>query len=94
MLQFGDVRIESRLIVGTGKYPSLRLCACHEAAQTELVTVALRRLTLARQGANILDFIDQKHSPAPQYSGLLPPRCSDQCQTRSKALEPTSLSSK
>ena len=61
MLQFGDVRIESRLIVGTGKYPSFEVMrACHEAAQTELVTVALRRIDLsAPKGANIMDFIDR-----------------------------------
>ena len=61
MLQFGDVTIQSRLIVGTGKYPSFEIMrACHEAAQTEMVTVALRRIDLsAPHGSNILDFINR-----------------------------------
>ena len=61
MLQFGDVKIKSRLLVGTGKYPSFEIMrACHEAAATEMVTVALRRVDLnAPKGTNILDFIDR-----------------------------------
>ena len=62
MLQFGDVTIHSRLIVGTGKYPSFEIMqACHQAAETEMVTLALRRIDLnAPRGQNILDFIDRE----------------------------------
>lgn len=62
MLQFGDVTIHSRLIVGTGKYPSFEIMqACHQAAETEMVTVALRRIDLtAPKGQNILDYIDRE----------------------------------
>jgi thiazole synthase len=62
MLQFGNVTIHSRLIVGTGKYPSFDvMAACHRAAETELVTVALRRIDLAAPaGQNILDHIDRE----------------------------------
>jgi thiazole synthase len=61
MLQFGDISIQSRLIVGTGKYPDFEtMRACHEATGTEMVTVALRRIDLtAPKGANILDYIDR-----------------------------------
>jgi thiazole synthase len=42
----------SRLIVGTGKYPSFEVMKqCHEATGTELVTVAVRRLDLKATGA-------------------------------------------
>ncbi|MFT3842804.1 MAG: thiazole synthase [Myxococcaceae bacterium] len=42
----------SRLIVGTGKYPSFEVMKqCHEATGTEFVTVAVRRLDLKATGA-------------------------------------------
>lgn len=61
MLTFGDLTLGSRLIVGTGKYPDFAtMRACHEAAGTEMVTVAIRRVDLgAPKGENILDFIDR-----------------------------------
>jgi thiazole synthase len=49
----------SRLIVGTGKYPSFEVMRrCHLASGTEMVTVAVRRVDLSRQGESLLDFID------------------------------------
>jgi thiazole synthase len=50
----------SRLIVGTGKYPSFAVMKqCHEAAGAELVTVAVRRHDFAAKGEqSILSFID------------------------------------
>ena len=61
MLQFGDITLTSRLFVGTGKYPDYAtMQACHEAAGTQLVTVALRRVDLnAPAGQGVLDFIDR-----------------------------------
>ncbi len=61
MLTFGDIQISSRLFVGTGKYPDYAtMRACHVAAGTELVTVALRRVDLnAPAGQGVLDFIDR-----------------------------------
>jgi thiazole synthase len=52
----------SRLIVGTGKYPSHEVMkACHEASGAEMVTVAVRRLDLAAKGeASLLHWIDTK----------------------------------
>ncbi len=60
MLQIGDVTLSSRLIVGTGKYASFeQMRACHEAAGTAMVTVAVRRVDLAAPvGSQILDYID------------------------------------
>jgi thiazole synthase len=49
----------SRLIVGTGKYPSHQVMrAAHEASGTEMVTVAVRRVDLSRRAESLLDFID------------------------------------
>jgi thiazole synthase len=49
----------SRLILGTGKYPSHEIMqAAHRAGGTEMVTVAVRRVDITRQSASLLDFID------------------------------------
>ncbi|HZA49866.1 MAG TPA: thiazole synthase, partial [Myxococcaceae bacterium] len=50
----------SRLIVGTGKYPSFEVMKkCHDASGTEMVTVAVRRLDLSARGeASLLHWID------------------------------------
>ncbi len=50
----------SRLIVGTGKYPSLEVMKkCHEASGAEMVTVAVRRLDLTAKGeASMMHWID------------------------------------
>jgi thiazole synthase len=52
----------SRLIVGTGKYPSHAVMkACHVASGAELVTVAVRRLDLQAKGEDsLLHWIDTK----------------------------------
>jgi thiazole synthase len=50
----------SRLIVGTGKYPSHAVMReCHEASGAEMVTVAVRRVNLSdRTRESLLDYID------------------------------------
>jgi thiazole synthase len=60
-LQIADRSFNSRLILGTGKYPDFAtMRACHQAAATEMVTLAIRRVDLkAPSGQNILDFIDR-----------------------------------
>jgi thiazole synthase len=51
----------SRLIVGTGKYPSHAVMAqAHAAAGADMVTVAVRRVNLSdRSGQSLMDFIDR-----------------------------------
>src|SRR5215831_5286884 len=53
-------RFGSRLLIGTGKYPSHEVMKrCHEASGAELVTVAVRRLDLNAKGeASLLHWID------------------------------------
>jgi thiazole synthase len=52
----------SRLIVGTGKYPTFAIMeGAHEASGADMVTVAVRRVDLKSRGPqNLLDHIDPK----------------------------------
>ena len=52
--------LRSRLIVGTGKYPSFEIMRqAHEASGAGMVTVAVRRVNLSERGKeSMLDYID------------------------------------
>jgi thiazole synthase len=59
-LRVGRHLLRSRLILGTGKYPSHEVMrAAHEASGAECVTVAVRRVDLASRDRSLLDFIDR-----------------------------------
>ena len=60
-LKVGRYEFQSRLIVGTGKYPSLDVMQrAHEASGAELVTVAIRRIHLDDpSGKTLIDYIDR-----------------------------------
>jgi len=60
-LTIADKTFRSRLIVGTGKYPSHTIMAeAHRASGTEMVTVAVRRVNLAdRSSESLLGYVDQ-----------------------------------
>ena len=53
---------KSRLIIGTGKYPTFQaMRQAHEASGAEMVTVAVRRVNLTdRTKESLLDYIDTK----------------------------------
>ena len=59
-LQIGPLTLNSRLLMGSGRYASHEeMVACLEASGTELVTVAVRRVNLdQRAGTSLLDHID------------------------------------
>jgi thiazole synthase len=59
-LRIGSHRLQSRLILGTGRYRSFaEMQRAHRAAETDCVTVAVRREKLHdSRGHNILDFLD------------------------------------
>jgi len=61
VLKIGQYEFTSRLIVGTGKYPSLDVMQqAHEASGTELVTVAIRRIHLDDpSGKTLIDYLDR-----------------------------------
>ena len=70
--QLGDRTMTSRLIVGTGKYPSFDLMNdALDASGAELITVALRRITLdAPPGQGLLDHLDlERYSLLPNTAG-------------------------
>lgn len=59
-LVIGGKEFQSRLIVGTGKYPSMEnMQQCHEESGADMVTVALRRMELPGTGKTFLDYIDR-----------------------------------
>jgi thiazole synthase len=60
-LVIGGKEFTSRLIVGTGKYGSMEVMRqAHEESGAQLVTVAIRRVSLPGSGESILDHIDVK----------------------------------
>lgn len=60
-LTIGKYSFTSRLIVGTGKYPSLEIMqSAHAASGAQMVTVAIRRINLDDPtGKTMLDYIDR-----------------------------------
>lgn len=59
-LVLGGKEFQSRLIIGTGKYPTMELMQqCHEASGADMVTVAVRRMELPGTGKTLLDYIDR-----------------------------------
>jgi thiazole synthase len=59
LLTIAGKTFQSRLIVGTGKYPSHAVMqAAHLASGADMVTVAVRRVDISRQTESLLDYID------------------------------------
>ena len=60
-LTIGSVKLDSRLILGTGKYANFELMReSFEASKTRMVTVAIRRVNLDDlSGKSLLDYIDR-----------------------------------
>ena len=71
-LKIGKYEFDSRLIVGTGKYPSMEVMrAAHAASGAAMVTVAIRRINLNNaEGKTLLDFIDRaRYTVLPNTAG-------------------------
>ncbi len=71
-LRIGKYELRSRLIVGTGKYPSLEVMQqAHEASGADMVTVAIRRISLDDPtGKTMLDYIDRsRYTILPNTAG-------------------------
>lgn len=61
IFNIGGKQLNNRLLVGTGKFPDKRLVKdVLVAAETELVTVAVRRVDLDSDEENILDYVPEK----------------------------------
>ncbi|MBI2166689.1 MAG: thiazole synthase [Candidatus Omnitrophica bacterium] len=62
-LKIGAHEFDSRLIIGTGKYPTPEIMVkAHEASGAGMVTVAVARVNLdpARREKSLLDYVDRK----------------------------------
>jgi len=69
-LIIGGRQLKSRLFVGTGKFADYNLIPeVIRVSQTEVVTVALRRLDFDNPGENMLDFIPENVIRMPNTSG-------------------------
>ena len=71
-LKIGKYEFDSRLIVGTGKYPSLEIMQrAHEISGTQMVTVAIRRIHLDDpSGKTMLDYLDRsRYTILPNTAG-------------------------
>ncbi|MDQ2992769.1 MAG: thiazole synthase [Candidatus Eremiobacteraeota bacterium] len=71
-LKIGTYELRSRLIVGTGKYPSMDVMqACHAASGADMVTVAIRRINIDDpSGKTMLDYIDRtRYTILPNTAG-------------------------
>ena len=72
ILRIGKREFTSRLIVGTAKYSSLEMMqAAHAASGTQMVTVAIRRISLDdKSGKTLLDYIDRtRYTILPNTAG-------------------------
>jgi thiazole synthase len=68
----GKYELSSRLIVGTGKYPSMDVMqAAHAASGAAMVTVAIRRINLDNaEGKTLLDYVDRaRYTILPNTAG-------------------------
>jgi thiazole synthase len=71
-LKIGSYEFASRLIVGTGKYPSMEVMrAAHAASGAAMVTVAIRRINLDNaEGKTLIDYVDRgRYTILPNTAG-------------------------
>lgn len=70
-LEIGDYTLDSRLIVGTARYPNYGVMLdCLEASGCEMVTVSIRRIDLqASQESGVIDLVQDKWELLPNTAG-------------------------
>jgi len=68
--EIGGKKLDSRLFIGTGKFPNKEIIpSVIEAAGTKVITMALRRVDLKSQSENILNYIPEDCILLPNTSG-------------------------
>ena len=68
--RIGNITLNSRLIIGTGKYRTFEeMRAAHRASGAEMVTVAVRRVPLDRSSESFLDYLDPAMHILPNTAG-------------------------
>lgn len=69
-LIIGGIELNSRLFIGTGKYPTNKMIPdVIKASKAQVVTVALRRIDFNSKNENILNFIPKSCTLLPNTSG-------------------------
>ncbi len=69
-LIIGDRTFNSRLILGTSRYPNQQvLLDALESSGTEMVTVSVRRISIAREGESLLDLLGDSYHLLPNTAG-------------------------
>lgn len=69
-LQLGKTRFSNRLFTGTGKFAdNARIPEMLAASGSQMITVALRRIDMARRSENILQYIPKNVTLLPNTSG-------------------------
>lgn len=69
-LKIKNFEFSSRLLVGTGKFPNQEIISsiC-DSSESQIITMALRRIDFKNPGQNILDFIPKNMTLLPNTSG-------------------------
>jgi len=69
-LSIGNKKFKSRLFMGTSKYPNHQIMLeSLQAGKTEVVTVAIRRISLQKYNENIIDVLKKKYFILPNTAG-------------------------
>ena len=69
-LIIGGIEFKNRLFIGTGKYPDRAIIKeVAKQSESEIITVAVRRVDLNSNGENILNFIPENLKLLPNTSG-------------------------
>jgi len=69
-LIIGGIEFKNRLFIGTGKYPDRAVIKeVAKQSESEIITVAVRRVDLNSKGENILNFIPENLKLLPNTSG-------------------------
>ena len=69
-LSIGNKKFKSRLFMGTSRYPNHQvMLESLNAGRTEVVTVAIRRISLKKYNENIIDILKKKYFILPNTAG-------------------------
>ena len=69
-LVIGDKKFKSRLFMGSSRYPNLQvMLEALKASKTEVVTVAIRRISLKKYDENIIDVLKKNFFILPNTAG-------------------------
>ncbi|QXM06892.1 thiazole synthase [Crassaminicella indica] len=70
LLKIGGIELKSRLFIGTGKFPSKKIIPdVIKSSETQVVTMAVRRVDLEAKEENILEYISKDVIWLPNTSG-------------------------